>query len=115
MNKFFRVLIALSLAAATAPILAQNEESAAKPDPAAKAKEVCSACHGLDGNLAVTPETPKIGGQPADYLARALHEYKSGGRKNPIMGAMAAGLSDAEIKGLAQYFSAQKSEVYVKY
>jgi cytochrome c553 len=50
----------------------------------AKAAEVCQACHGIDGN-SPTADFPKIGGQYPDYLAKALRDYKSGLRKNPIM------------------------------
>ena len=46
----------------------------------AKAKEVCQACHGLDGNSS-TPDYPKLGGQHPDYLGKALRDYKSGARK----------------------------------
>ena len=109
MNKLFSLALALSLGLATSAALAQAS------DPAAKAKEVCAACHGEDGNKSMTPDTPKLGGQPADYLAKSLHDYKSGKRKNPIMGAMAGGLTEDEIKGLARYFASQKSELYVKY
>jgi len=35
----------------------------------AKAKEICQACHGLDGN-SPTPDYPKLAGQNPDYLAR---------------------------------------------
>ena len=42
---------------------------------------VCAACHGEDGNKMLTPETPKLGGQAGDYLAKALHDYKAGKRK----------------------------------
>ena len=55
---------------------------------AAKAKEVCQACHGLDGNSTV-PDYPKLGGQRPDYLAKALRDYKSGARKNAIMAGFA--------------------------
>ncbi len=53
----------------------------------AKAKEVCAACHGPDGN-SQQPDYPKLAGQYRDYLEKALHDYKSGQRKNPIMAAM---------------------------
>jgi cytochrome c553 len=109
MTKFCNLALALLLGFAANAALAQA------PDAAAKAKEVCAACHGDDGNQSMTPDTPKLGGQPADYLTKALHDYKSGKRKNPIMGAMAGALTDDEIKGLARYFAAQKSEIYVKY
>lgn len=70
----------------------------------AKAKEVCAACHGLDGNSA-TPDYPRLAGQYADYLAKALRDYKSGQRKNPIMAGFAAGLSKTDIDNVAAYYA----------
>ena len=69
----------------------------------AKAK-TCAACHGEDGNASASPMYPRLAGQYHDYLARALHEYKSGERKNAIMAGFAATLSEAEIQGLSDYF-----------
>jgi len=69
----------------------------------AKAK-TCAACHGEDGNASASPMYPRLAGQYHDYLARALHEYKSGERKNAIMAGFATTLSEAEIQGLADYF-----------
>ena len=58
---------------------------AANPEAGkAKAAEVCAACHGADGNSA-SPDFPRLAGQHRDYLAKALRDYKSGLRKNPIM------------------------------
>jgi cytochrome c553 len=71
-----------------------------------KAKEVCQACHGLDGN-SPTPDYPKLGGQRPDYLAKALRDYKSGARKNAIMAAFAGTLSPPDIANLAAYYAAQ--------
>ncbi|MFT3792367.1 MAG: cytochrome c [Rudaea sp.] len=79
----------------------------AQPIPLEKVKEkaaTCAACHGADGN-ASTALYPRLAGQYHDYLARALHEYKSGERKNPIMAGMAAPLSDAEIDALSHYYA----------
>jgi len=72
----------------------------------AKAKEVCAACHGEDGNSA-TADFPRLGGQYADYLAKALRDYKSGQRKNAIMAGFAQALSKQDIENLAAYYSAQ--------
>ena len=41
------------------------------------------------------PDYPKLGGQYADYLAKALRDYKSGARKNAIMAGFAQALSTA--------------------
>jgi cytochrome c553 len=81
---------------------------------AAKAKEICQACHGLDGNSQV-PDYPKLGGQRQDYLAKALRDYKSGLRKNPIMAGMAAPLSAADIDNVAAYYASQQPVLTVKH
>ena len=77
---------------------------------AAKAKEVCAACHGMDGNSS-QPDYPKLAGQYADFMAKALRDYKSGARKNPVMQGFAAGLSRQDIDNLAAYYAAQPSAV----
>ncbi|MBS0590569.1 MAG: cytochrome c [Proteobacteria bacterium] len=88
----------------------------AQPIPLEKVKEkaaTCAACHGADGNSDTPAQSqyPRLAGQYHDYLARALHEYKSGGRKNPIMAGMAAPLSDTEIDALSRYFAAMPSKL----
>ena len=80
----------------------------------AKAKEICQACHGLDGNSAV-PDYPKLGGQYPDYLAKALRDYKSGARKNPIMTGFAAALTAQDIDNLAAYYASQPAVLMRKY
>lgn len=81
---------------------------------AAKAKEVCAACHGTDGN-STDPNFPRLAGQYEDYLARALKDYKTGERANVIMKGFAAALSKQDIENVAAYFAAQKPVVRTKY
>ena len=76
---------------------------------------VCAACHGIDGAQPTTPEYPKLAGQYPDYLSKALRDYKSGARKNPIMAGMAAGLTEADIENLAAYFYTQPGVLASKY
>ncbi|MEK7844808.1 MAG: cytochrome c [Pseudomonadota bacterium] len=71
-----------------------------------KAAEVCASCHGADGN-SPAPAFPKIGGQHRTYLEKALNDYKSGSRNDPIMAGMTANLSAADIENLAFYYSSQ--------
>ncbi len=80
----------------------------------AKAKEICQACHGLDGN-SQTPDYPKLGGQYPDYLQKALRDYKSGARKNPIMAGFAGALTDKDIENLASYYASQPAVVARKW
>ena len=80
----------------------------------AKAKEICQACHGLDGNSAAA-DYPKLGGQYADYLAKALRDYKSGARKNPIMAGFAGALTPKDIENLSAYYASQPPVLLRKY
>lgn len=79
-----------------------------------KAEEVCASCHGVDGNASTAPNFPFIGGQHRTYLEKALKDYKSGERKNPVMAGMAAALSDEDIENLAFYFSSQSGKLSSK-
>ena len=99
-------MLAALLALATTGA-AQAGDPAAAPAKAA----VCTACHGANGT-ATQPIYPHLAGQYADYLEMALKEYRAGSRKNPIMAAQATSLTDADIRELARYFSAQPSPLY---
>jgi cytochrome c553 len=72
----------------------------------AKVAQLCVACHGKDG-VGVTGDYPTLAGQHADYLARALQEYKHGDRKNPVMPSFMTGVTDAEVEEIAKYYSQQ--------
>ena len=81
-------------------------------DPAAgkeKAK-VCAACHGETG-ISQAPDFPKLAGQYNDYLVRAMNDYKSGVRKNPIMAGQVANLKKEDIADLSAYFASQQALV----
>ena len=71
----------------------------------------CTACHGDNGSKTVAPDFPRLAGQYEDYLVKALSDYKSGARGNPIMGGMVASLSEQDIEDLAAFFSSQKGLV----
>ena len=93
--------------------LASFTASAAAPDAdAGKTKsQPCAACHGPTGNESVDPTYPRLAGQYADYLAKALRDYKTGARKNAIMAGFATTLSDQDIADLAAFFASQKGEL----
>lgn len=104
----------IALIAACGLLLANIASAESIPPEKVKEKaQTCAACHGPDGNAATDAQAqyPRLAGQYHDYLARALHEYKSGERKNPIMAGFAATLSDAEIDALARYFGSMPSKL----
>lgn len=102
-----------SLLAAAALCAAAATPAADLQAGQAKAKDVCQACHGLDGN-SPNADYPRIGGQYPDYLAKALRDYKSGSRKNPIMAQFAGALSKQDIDDVAAYYAAQPAVVSTK-
>ena len=70
---------------------------------------MCQGCHHIPGYKTVFPEVyyvPRIGGQHAAYILKALQEYKAGNRPHPSMRAIAAGLSDKDMADLAAYYGA---------
>jgi cytochrome c553 len=85
------------------PLASTPKPAASAPPPAVA---VCVSCHGQDG-VSIAPIYPTLAGQHEDYIARAIQEYKKGGRKNPIMVGMAATLKDEDIAVVARYFSRQ--------
>jgi cytochrome c553 len=76
-------------------------------EAAPKAAQVCVACHGADG-IALLPIYPTLAGQHADYIEQALHEYRAGSRKDPVMTTFAGQLKEEEIKEIAHYFSSRQ-------
>jgi cytochrome c553 len=67
---------------------------------------VCAACHGADG-VSVTDAIPNLAAQRAGYIEAQLKAFKDGSRKNPIMSAIAAQLSVADMANVAAYYAAQ--------
>jgi cytochrome c553 len=69
---------------------------------------MCDGCHGIPGFRTAYPEVysvPKLGGQSAGYLVKALRDYRSGIRTHPSMNSVAASLSDQDIADLAAYYA----------
>src|SRR2546430_16198892 len=86
---------------------------AANPEAGKEKSRTCAACHGPDGNSA-TGDFPRLAGQHYDYLLKALHDYKSGKRKNAIMAPQVANLSQRDFEDLAEYYSHQQGLVVRK-
>ena len=68
----------------------------------------CMICHGETG-MGEIEGTPVIAGQDRTYLEYALGQYRSGGRAEATMHAVAGKLTPDQIKLVAAYFSAQGS------
>jgi cytochrome c553 len=101
---------ACSLMVAATPLLAADAGDAAA---GAKKNSMCIGCHGIPDYHTAFPEVyrvPKLGGQHAAYIVKALQEYKAGNRTHPSMRAIAAGLSDKDMADLAAYYSGESAK-----
>jgi len=78
--------------------------------PAVTAVQVCSNCHGVDGN-SVSPNFPRLAGQQQAYIVAQLENFRSHQRSDPAgfeyMWGISRSLTDDQIKGLADYFAMQ--------
>ena len=112
MNKFLLALAVGSLALAAGCSNLERSRDLANPrvSPAVTAVQVCSICHGLDGN-SESPNFPRLAGQQPAYLIAQLENFRSHHRADPpgfeYMWGISGKLSDDQIKGLAEYFSKQ--------
>jgi cytochrome c553 len=63
----------------------------------------CAACHSPNG-AGLPKQFPRLSGQHADYTLAQLKAFRSGERANaPMMMAIAAKMSDAEMAAVADY------------
>ncbi|HKU14825.1 MAG TPA: c-type cytochrome [Steroidobacteraceae bacterium] len=85
-------------------VVQANKQTVGTAPPAT---QTCVACHGADGAKTIGPEYPVLAAQYPDYIVQALHEYKSGKRKNPIMAGIVAGLDEKDFAAVAQFFGQQ--------
>jgi len=70
---------------------------------AEKSVPACAGCHGPAG-AGIPSQYPRLSGQHAEYTETQLKAFRDGGRRNnEPMQQIAARLSDAEIKALADY------------
>ena len=104
----FLVGIALSLAAANAPVRAADV-GVEFADTLEQRLLACSGCHGKQGEGSRQNEYyPRIAGKPARYLFRQLVNFREGKRTNPQMIYFTRYLSDEYLMEIATFYSKQK-------
>jgi cytochrome c553 len=99
----------LSAFFASQPVTA-NAPFAADPARVKKGELVaktasCAACHGAE--LQGQDTNPRLAGQGSTYLAKQLHDFKGGARRDPqgVMASIATPLSDDDITNVSQYLA----------
>jgi cytochrome c553 len=67
----------------------------------------CLRCHG-SGDRLREDAFPRLAGLSAEYLHRSLRAFREGARSSGFMQGVAAGLSDVDMRAVANYFTADK-------
>ncbi len=66
----------------------------------------CFSCHGPAGR---SPDSiPGIHGKSEDFIAREMLAFRSGARRATVMGRIARGYTEQEIRALAKYLATLK-------
>jgi cytochrome c553 len=84
-------------------ILDPGAAHAADPPPGAAA---CSGCHATNPS-AETP-VPKITGRNANEMVAVMAQFRSGTKPSTVMGRIAKGFTDDEMRPIAAWLAAQK-------
>jgi len=93
-------------AAMAAPSPSSATKAAPGPTGAAMAA-TCAGCHGTDGKLATVEMVPLAGMAEAGFV-RAMQDFRSGKRQSTLMGHVARGFTDSEVRAMARYFASVK-------
>ena len=104
------IVLATSIAGCASP---ERSRNMANPNTSAQtlAAQVCSNCHGLDGN-SVSPNFPRLAAQQKNYVVAQLKGFRSHNRSDPAgfeyMWGLSRSLTDSQINGLADYYARQQ-------
>lgn len=80
--------------------------NAADPEAGQAKSATCAACHGVIG-VSANPIWPSLAGQHESYIVQQLQAYQNGTRSDPMMTAMAMGLSEQDMQDIAAFYSRQ--------
>ena len=76
----------------------------AQSGPLAEKIQLCSACHGEDGNSKIE-KIPSLAGQPAFFILNQLFLMREGVRKVEAMAPIVKDLNDDDLNNLSQHFA----------
>lgn len=105
-NNLKKALIGALALSASSAAFAADEKPLMSGASASMLANTCAGCHGTHGASA-GPATPTISGISAVYFEELMEGFKSGEVPSTIMGRIAKGYSEDEIKAMGEYFSEQ--------
>jgi len=97
--------VASRVGALVLPLIFSAGAIAAGPPPGAAS---CSGCHAA--SVAVKTPVPGILGRKPDEIIAAMLAFRSGERPSTVMGRIAKGFSDDEIRAIAIWLATQQEK-----
>lgn len=95
---------AIACTAAVLAAFAGNPCATAATPDAGMLADTCAGCHGTDG-ASIGPATPTIAGLSTEYFIDMMKAYKANEIPSTVMGLIAKGYTEEEIKLLAKHFA----------
>ncbi len=92
----------------TGAAMAQATQDASRALHTRQLAANCAACHCTDGKAAAGSPLATLAGRPADKMLASLKDFKNGKREATVMHQLSKGLTDDQMKTIADYFAAQK-------
>ncbi len=80
---------------------------------ASGAPTACVSCHGVDG-IGLMDGVPNLAGETNIYIDTQLHAFRTGKRSHEIMSAVAAEMTDGEIRAVADWYASIQLEISPK-
>lgn len=77
------------------------------PVPASVMAHSCAACHGTNGQLGDEYFMP-LAGMPVQQFVTTMTDFREGKRPATLMGHVAKGFTDADLKAMGEFFAAVK-------
>ena len=66
--------------------------------------QACNGCHGTQGRLEIDRTFMPLAGMPTEQFVKAMLDFRDDKRPSTLMGSIATGYSDAEIKAMGEYY-----------
>jgi sulfide dehydrogenase cytochrome subunit len=98
---------AAAVTAAAPTLSAPSPASNPAPVLASTMAHSCAACHGTHGELGDEYFMP-LAGMPVQQFVRTMTDFREGKRAATLMGHVAKGFTDADLKAMGEFFAAVK-------
>ena len=106
-----QILITGVVLALCTPLYAAQTSTTSQSTPSQASGEMmgntCAGCHGTHGRLKGEAFVPLAGMKESTFI-KAMQDFRSGARPATLMGHVARGYSDEQIKAMAEFFAKVK-------